>query len=223
MMRLGALADGVMEGVPPAGVLIDVAAERELSRLLERLEEEGDTGTDSGADMLSVRNLPPPRALALRLNSRSLCNLKMRVEIARGSGSGSAIEGRSGSLRNGMVVDVSWVVTVCRIEYSLAVVELLFGGDRRAGMEGKAIRREYNKRGAGETVKVKDMIRARRQPVNGTVASNSAIVGMFGLVKLRKRGRDVVCSGQGCDRNAMKKKKKLAVTARRRKGGGKGL
>ena len=127
-------------------------------------------------------------------------------------------------MRNGMVVDVSWVVTECSIEYSLAVVELLFGGDRGAGMEErKAIRRgEYNKRGAGETVKVKDTIRARRQPVNGTVASNGAIVGVFGLVKLRKRGRDVVCSGQGCDRYAMKKKK-LAVTAKRRKEGGKGL
>ena len=103
MIKLGALAEGVMEGVPPAGVLMEVVVERELSRLLERLEEEGDTGTASGADMLSVRILPPPKALALRLNSRSLCNLKMREERARGSASGSEIEGSSGSLRNGMV------------------------------------------------------------------------------------------------------------------------
>jgi len=107
-MRLGALADGVMRGVPPLGVLIEVAAERELSRLLDRLEEEGDTGTASGADILSVAvcNLVPLRALALRPSARSLlCNVKKCfVELGSRIGStGSRIEGSSGSLRNGMV------------------------------------------------------------------------------------------------------------------------
>jgi hypothetical protein len=54
MSKLGTLADGVIMGVFAAGVLKDVAADRELSRLLERLEEAGDAGTARGADMLSV-------------------------------------------------------------------------------------------------------------------------------------------------------------------------
>jgi hypothetical protein len=63
------------------GVLIVevVAAERELSLLRERLEDEGDAGTerlDGAADMVSVSVLRPPLRWALRRSARSLCSLK---------------------------------------------------------------------------------------------------------------------------------------------------
>lgn len=54
MSKLGTLPAGVMIGVFAWGVLKEVAADRELSLLLERLEEAGDAGTARGADMLSV-------------------------------------------------------------------------------------------------------------------------------------------------------------------------
>lgn len=93
-MRLGALWEGVRKGVLAAGVLMeDVAADRVLSLLRERFEDEGEAGTASGAeDMFSVSVLRPPLTLALRRSARSLCSLKVfllfvSLEVA-GSGRG---------------------------------------------------------------------------------------------------------------------------------------
>lgn len=80
IIRLGALAEGVWKGV----LLIDeVAAERELSLLRERLEDEGEAGTARGAGegndmaeaLCSDSVLRPVLPLALRRRARSLCSL----------------------------------------------------------------------------------------------------------------------------------------------------
>ena len=84
IMRLGVLPAGVTKGVLEALVLTvlrltdDAVADRVLSLLRERFEDEGEAGTASGpVDMSPVSVLRRRLSLALRLRSRSFCSLKV--------------------------------------------------------------------------------------------------------------------------------------------------
>jgi hypothetical protein len=86
MTRLFVLAEGVLA----AGVLRDeVAADRVLSLLRERLEDEGEMGTPGWAMAGSVL-IRTPLSFALRRRARSLCSLKKLLLVSgRGSGPGN--------------------------------------------------------------------------------------------------------------------------------------
>jgi len=73
MTRLGALAEGVRNGV----LSIDVAADRVLSLLRERFEDEGEGGTASCIEAMSASVCMPVLTLAFRRKARSLCSLKV--------------------------------------------------------------------------------------------------------------------------------------------------
>lgn len=90
MTRLGALAEGVRKGV-----LVEVAAERVLSLLRERFEDEGDGGTARGAEAMSEPVFRRLLSLALRLRTRSVCSLK-RLLSAPGK---AAAEGKGGTTK----------------------------------------------------------------------------------------------------------------------------
>lgn len=101
MTRLGALAEGVKQGVWSRE---EVAVERALSLLRERLDEEGDGGTCNefcGCDMLASV-LTPPMSLALRRRARSLCSLKS-LRSAPGEAAGSGKGGTTKLEVDGMV------------------------------------------------------------------------------------------------------------------------
>lgn len=73
IIRLGALAEGVKYGVSRE----DVAADRALSLLRERLDDEGESGTCNEWELdIFASVLTPPTSLALRRRARSLCSLK---------------------------------------------------------------------------------------------------------------------------------------------------
>jgi hypothetical protein len=99
MTRLGALAEGVRAGVLADGVFVKrVAADRVLSLLRERFDDEGDAGTTSGAAMPPAAVSRPPLSLALRRSARSLCSLNVFLptsgaEVSSGSGGTTKFEG----------------------------------------------------------------------------------------------------------------------------------
>lgn len=84
-VRLCVLTAGVMKGVCAAGVLSEeeVGVDRVLSRLRERLDDEGEIGTPACAMSGSVL-IRTPFGFALRLRARSLCSLKKLLSILRG-------------------------------------------------------------------------------------------------------------------------------------------
>lgn len=118
IMRLGALAEGVRKGVLAEGVWKEeVAAERVLSLLRERFEDEGEAGTARGADdIVSGSVLRAALILALRRRARSLCSLKVFLS-APGEAAGSGRGGRT-KFEDGMVTvlaaDTTGVVLVWR-------------------------------------------------------------------------------------------------------------
>jgi hypothetical protein len=71
-----------------------VAADRVLSLLRERFEDEGEGGTARGAAAISVSVWSPPLSLAFRRRARSLCSLN--VLSAPGE---AAAEGRGGTIK----------------------------------------------------------------------------------------------------------------------------
>jgi hypothetical protein len=74
MIRLGALPEGVKKGV----LSDDEAADRVLSLLRARFDDEGDAGTANGAeDMSSVPVKRPALGMTLRRRARNLCSLKV--------------------------------------------------------------------------------------------------------------------------------------------------
>lgn len=101
IIRLGALAEGVRKGVLAEGVCIEeVAAECVLSLLRERLEEDGEVETASGADdMVFVSVVVPLLTLALRLKARNLCSLPVALLDSWGTLAVSAEKEREGLRR----------------------------------------------------------------------------------------------------------------------------
>ena len=85
------LAAGVMKGVFAAGVLSDeLVADRVLSLLRERLDDEGEMGTAGCAISAEFVLIRTPLSFALRRRARSLCSLKKLLLFSRsGSGPGS--------------------------------------------------------------------------------------------------------------------------------------
>jgi hypothetical protein len=96
MTRLGALAEGVKWGVTREAV----GAERVLSLLRERFDDEGEGGTCNDCDEAMLgSDLTPPASLALRRRARSLCSLKSVQSApheAAASGNGARHGGREG-------------------------------------------------------------------------------------------------------------------------------
>ena len=99
MTRLGALAEDVRPGVLAFGVGVkEVAAERVLSLLRDRFDDEGDAGMASPSAMAPVAMSRPPLSLALRRSARSLCSLNVFLpqsvaESASGRGGTTKLEG----------------------------------------------------------------------------------------------------------------------------------
>lgn len=89
--KLGALAEGVRKGA----LRVDVAADRVLSLLRERFEDEGEGGTASWAEAMSTSVFIPGLVLALRRRARSLCSLKVGLS-APGK---AAASGRGGTTK----------------------------------------------------------------------------------------------------------------------------
>lgn len=92
-MRLFVLTEGVIKGVFAAGVCKDeLVADRVLSLLRERLDDDGDSGIPAEAISGSFR-VRTPGSFALRLRARSLCSLKKLLSVS-GNASG---RGRGGT------------------------------------------------------------------------------------------------------------------------------
>lgn len=96
MTRLGALAEGVKEGVARE----KTGADRVLSLLRERFEDEGEGGTCSDWDEAMFASVFRPRpSLALRRRARSLCSLnsgRSAAHEAAASGNGGTTKWEGG-------------------------------------------------------------------------------------------------------------------------------